>query len=343
MAKRILYGVLNWGLGHASRSAVIIKELERKGFQPVIASDGLALEYLRREFPRLESRELPPYGVSYSKSNNQWPSLIASLPKIAVAAKKEKQLVEYWAEEDGFSGVISDNRLGFFHSETPSVYLSHQLRPLAGMFTSVAKRAHAKFYKHYQQIWVPDTPLSTLSGKLSKIKHPGLRYIGPISTLKQTDHKRGDKILVVLSGPEPQRTILETQIFEQAESYKDELVVVRGTHTSCDSRYQKEFKVFDLLGSEDLSRLIAESKLVVSRSGYSSIMDYYHLGKQALLIPTPGQTEQEYLAKSLKANGYFHTVSQSKLQLIEDVEKALAHPCLEAQDNKLPEDLFSLF
>ncbi len=342
MAKRILFGVLNWGLGHASRSGLLIRRLVSEGFEPVLASDGLALEYLRREFPNLESRELPPYEVRYSKGSNQWPKLLAALPSLAKAAAKEKALVEYWFEADGFEGVISDNRLGFYHKARPSVYISHQLAPQAGIFTAVAKRLHASYYTNFNEIWVPDTPLSTLSGKLSKAKVGGLRYIGPLSALKPKEGKQ-NKILVVLSGPEPQRSILEADILNQAEALKEDLVVVRGTNLACDSRYQKSYKIYDFLGAEDLSKLINEAKLVISRSGYSSIMDYYHLGKRALLVPTPGQSEQEYLAKSLMKKGYFHAVAQKDLDLERDIEKSLAYPELEAQPIVLADDLFRLF
>ncbi len=343
MGKRILFGVLNWGLGHASRSSMLIHEMLNQGFEPVLASDGVALEYLRREFPLLESRELPPYEIKYSKGNNQWPNLIAALPKMAKTAAKERALVDLWVAEDGFDGVLSDNRLGFYSSLVRSVYLSHQLAPQAGILTTLAQKMHAQFYSKYQEIWIPDTPLATLSGSLSKARVTNKRYIGPLSALQQTEAKEASKILVVLSGPEPQRTLLEKRIFTQAEGLPEDIVLVRGTNKPCEKRFQNQFKIYDFLGAKDLSKLMAEAKLVVSRSGYSSLMDYYHLGKKALLIPTPGQSEQEYLAKSLSKKGYFHSVSQKQLDLKKDVEKALSFPALKPQELKLPENLFSLF
>lgn len=344
MGKRILFGVLNWGLGHASRSSVLINELINQGNEVVIASDGLALEYLRREFPNLESRDLPAYDIKYSKLNTQWPSLIASLPRMARVAAKEKALVDYWVEEDHFQGIISDNRLGFHNAQVPSAYITHQLAPQAGVFTSFSKRLHAKFYKQYTEVWVPDTPSLTLSGGLNKAKVQGLKYIGPISALKKhSPAAEASKILVVLSGPEPQRTILEQKIFEQSDSLQEDLVVVRGTTSPCDSRYEKQFRIYDFLGSEDLSKLMGEAKLVVSRSGYCSLMDYYHLGKRALLIPTPGQSEQEYLGEYLKGKGYYHSVSQKNLNLIEDIKEAMKLKPGKDHPHEIPENLFSLF
>ncbi|WP_421751842.1 glycosyltransferase [Croceimicrobium sp.] len=341
MSRRVLYGVLNWGLGHASRSSVVIRALEEAGFEPLLASDGVAGEWLQEEFPHLEYRELPSYEVRYSKSSRQWPSLVSGLPRIAKAASAERRILRIWAEELKPAGIISDNRLGFSHPDYPSAYISHQLSPKAGSLTRMAAASHRSYYRQFSELWIPDDQNRSLSGSLST----GLgkkRFIGPLSTLERrpTD---GNKVLIILSGPEPQRSILERRLFEQADALPDSTVLVRGINGACPDRYHQKFKVYDRLGRMDLSALIAQSTLVISRSGYSSLMDYYYLGKRALLVPTPGQSEQEYLAKRhAKKKGYM-AVKQDDLLLSAQLEQALALPFPEPQDFALPEDLFKIF
>ncbi len=340
MGRSIIYGVLNWGLGHATRSSLIIRALEKEGFEPIIASDGAAGEWLQQEFPHLAYRSLRPYGIHYSRYSWQWPSLLMQLPKVAMAASAERQLLKIWVEELKPVGIISDNRLGFSHPYIPSVYLSHQLQPRAGFFSPIAARLHEYYHSKFQEIWVPDEAELNLSGKLSEGE--GSRRIGLLSALERETAK-SEGILIILSGPEPQRSLLENKILDQADDLPANSILIRGTNNAMERPIHTNLKVFNRLGSREISKLLAKAELVISRSGYSSIMDYFYLGKKAVLIPTPGQSEQNYLARRLGDSPHFLMVKQRKLNLKAIVERANTLEAPEPHDSKLPKDLFSLF
>lgn len=342
MTRRVLYGVLNWGLGHATRSSVLIHALQDEGFEVILASDGAAGDWLQEEFPHLEYRPLPEYDIQYSSSNRQWPTLLAQLPKMAKAAKLEHALLKVWVEELEPCGIISDNRLGFYHAKVPSVYLSHQLRPLVGPFSGIAGRMHQFYFRHYDQIWVPDHADLKISGALSRSRKP-FEFTGLLSALKTKPDAEASQILIILSGPEPQRSILERKLFEQADALPKDTILVRGINGACPDRYSQRFKVYDRLGREDLSLLLQKADVVISRSGYSSIMDYIHLGKRALLVPTPGQSEQEYLAALHSQRPQFRAARQGNIDLKEELKALRSVEAPEPQEGQLNRELFSLF
>lgn len=342
MQRRVLFGVLNWGLGHATRSSVLVKALLAQDIEVILASDGIAGAWLQTEFPHLQFLELPDYGVRYSKSNKQWPRLLASLGPIAWAAHKERQSAEMWAEEYEVSAVISDNRLGFRSRNHKSIYLSHQFRPQAGNFSSLAAMAHRAYYHRFDELWLPDRADAALSGDLSMSPRPVVP-IGILSALENAPTERNIPVLIILSGPEPQRSILEAKLMDHSALFPEGSVLVRGTDGACPDRYKKRFKIYDRLGSFDLSRLISAADIVISRSGYSSLMDYRKLGKKALLIPTPGQYEQEYLAKKHSGNYGWLMAEQDNLQLERNLDRLKELPQPEAWELSLPPDLFKPF
>jgi len=340
MGRSIIYGVLNWGLGHASRSSLIIRALEKEGFEPIIASDGAAGEWLQQEFPHLTYRSLRPYGIHYSRYSWQWPSLLFQLPKVAMAASAERQLLKVWAEELKPVGIISDNRLGFSHPEIPSVYLSHQLQPRAGLFSLIAAKLHRFYHRKYQEIWVPDDPKLNLSAKLSEGED--VKRIGILSALERAS-TQSEGIVIILSGPEPQRSLLENKILDQADDLPPQSILIRGTNNAMERPLHSNLKIFNRLGSREISNLLTKAEMVISRSGYSSIMDYFYLGKKGVLIPTPGQSEQNYLARRHGKGPHFLAVKQKKLNLKAVLEKANTLEAPRPHNSELPKDLFSLF
>ncbi len=342
MAKRILYGVLNWGLSHATRSKVVIENFLHAGYSPVIASDGLALDYLRSEFPSLEFRELRSYQIRYNSSNFQLPSILASLPAMAMAAMAEKKAAQQMIEELAPVGVVSDNRLGFYHPKVPSVFITNQLNPEASFLSKPAAWAHRLYYRKFDEVWVHDTPEASITGKLNQSNYSRLKFMGVHSALKP---KQGleKNILIVLSGPEPQRSILEERLLKQIVDVRRDFVLVRGTKKEFLGNYPSNLKVFDFIGAEQMQVLMAEAELVISRSGHGSLIDYYCLGKKALLIPTPGQTEQEYLARYHRDKGLLYAVKQNKLDLKRDLELALSCPGFPGKIKAFDRELFNLF
>ena len=306
MKKRILVAPLNWGLGHATRCIPIINALLKHDFWPVIASDGAALTLLKKEFPELECLELPGYNISYSKkAKNLKLKLLKDSPRFIKTIKAENKKVKQLINLYNISGVISDNRFGVYFENLPSVIITHQLQVLSGNTTWFSTAIHNKFIRKFNECWVPDIENKpSLSGKLGHVKTPVIetKYIGHISRFKKKESSIKYDLLVLLSGPEPQRTLLEKRLLKTLKVYNGSLLFVRGL---IEDRISKEkiesIEIVNYLTSKELEKAINKSNLILCRSGYTTIMDLAKLEKKAFFIPTPGQFEQEYLAKRLKS------------------------------------------
>ncbi len=348
----ILYGVLNWGLGHATRSVPVIKALRQNGFEVVMASDGQALSYLRSVFPDLEFYELPGYNIRYGKGSMQLLGLSAQLPKIARAAQSENSILRKLVRHYNPCGVISDNRLGWYSKKVPSVYITHQLHIMMPFNTTWATRLHHFFINRFTECWVPDLEGDhNLSGELSHKLLPNVpvKYIGPQSRFSEVnkDDKKTKEydLVVILSGPEPQRSLLEEKLWQQLTHHRGHFLFIRGTEKGGELNPPKHIEVVDMATADQVKRAVHNSDMVVSRSGHSSIMDYYFLGNQALLIPTPGQPEQEYLARYQLHKGRFGYVAQNYINLDEDLAKAREYRGFKrGEEEPLNwQELFSLF
>lgn len=300
--KRILIAPLNWGLGHATRCIPIITALLENDFEPILASDGDALALLQLEFPTLKSFKLPSYNISYPKSGNlQW-HLLKQLPHILKTMKAEHRFIQEIIKNENISGIISDNRLGVRSSTIPSIYITHQLKVLSGLTTFLATYFHHKIIHQFDECWIPDAPSQNLSGKLTsynRLKIP-IKYIGAISRLKYYSLPQKYDICVLLSGLEPQRTILENILLNEFQAYEGTICFIRGVVSDADEfKSKSSITFYNYLTSKNLNNVINQSELIIARSGYSTILDLAVLGKKALFIPTPKQTEQEYLAENL--------------------------------------------
>ncbi|AJR02623.1 glycosyltransferase [Siansivirga zeaxanthinifaciens] len=304
MKKRILVAPLNWGLGHATRSIPIINALITHNFEPIIASDGVALTLLQKEFPNLISVELPSYNVTYAKKGKFFKlKIIKDAPKLLKAIKSEKKATIQLIETYKIDGIISDNRLGVYSKHIPSVFITHQLKVLSGTTTWFSTKIHEEFIRKFDACWVPDVKkLPNLSGKLG---HPETfeiptEYIGALSRFEKKDGPVLNDMLVLLSGPEPQRTFLEEKLISELKNYKGTVVFVKGImQAEQTTEVINNITFYNFMTSSLLEKTINESALIISRSGYTTVMDLAKLGKKAFFIPTPGQFEQEYLAKRL--------------------------------------------
>lgn len=306
--KTILIAPLNWGLGHATRCIPIIKALLENDFIPIIASDGIALALLKKEFPDIQSLELPSYQIEYAKNgaNFKW-KLIKNSPKMIEAVWEEKKIIKKWIAEYSIDGIISDNRLGVFSKKIPSVFITHQLNVITGNTTWITSKIHQHIIKKFTECWVPDLSGSfNLSGKMGHIDDPNIkvRYIGPLSRLQKKLIPKKYDLLIILSGPEPQRSLLENHLKEEIGHFKGNVIFIEGNIESEQKTVVKEHVTYyNFMNSIELEQAFNESEMVLCRSGYTTIMDLAQLRKKAFFIPTPGQYEQEYLAKKLKKEG----------------------------------------
>ena len=348
MKKRILVAPLNWGLGHATRCIPIINALISHGFEPIIASDGAALNLLEKEFPKLLSIELPSYNINYTKNGkflklkliNDWPKLIKSI-------KAEKKAAKNIIENNNISGIISDNRLGVFNKKVPCVFITHQLNVLSGSTTWLSTKIHGRFIEKFDICWVPDVETDeNLSGILGHPKTFEIptTYIGPLSRFEKRCIPIINDLLVLLSGPEPQRMLLENILLSELKNYTGKVVFVKGIIEKQQTIQPiGNLTFYNFMNSSLLEKTINESALVISRSGYTTVMDLAKLNKKAFFIPTPGQFEQEYLAKRLTELKLVPSCSQQTFTL-EKLKEATNFKGLKAFEHETDfKELFSLF
>ncbi|RLD29745.1 MAG: glycosyltransferase [Bacteroidetes bacterium] len=346
--KRILVAPLNWGLGHATRCIPIINALIEHNYEPIIASDGIALQFLKKEFPELICLELPSYKIEYPKRGHHIKvKLIKDAPKIFRAIESEKKAIKTILKTYEINGIISDNRLGVYSNKVPSVYMTHQLNVLSGSTTWFSSKMHQKIIKKFDECWIPDIEDEpNLSGKLGHLKNHALslKYIGPLSRFKKTDSKIAHDLLVLLSGPEPQRTIFEEMLFEDLKDFIGKTLFVKGKIEANQTIIKKDqFTLYNYMLTHELEKAINESAVVLSRSGYTTIMDLAKLNKKAFFIPTPGQFEQEYLAKHLQKLQLVPSCDQTDFKT-EMLHKVNNYKGLQSVDFDIDfKGLFSLF
>lgn len=325
-AKRILVAPLNWGLGHATRCIPIINALLAHNFEVFIASDGVALALLKKEFPQLPCFELSSYKIKYAeKGKNFKIKMIWDSPKVLKAMAKEKKEVKKLVKEHRINGIISDNRLGVYSKKIPCVFITHQLNVLSGNTTWFSSKMHQGIIKKFAECWVPDVKdKPNLTGKLGHLKKSKLkiRYLGPLSRFEKSTEEHTYDLMVLLSGPEPQRTLLEEKLITELESYSGQVLFVKGKIEPEQSKTEINYPnctihLVNFMQSKELESAINSSKLILSRSGYTTVMDLAKLEKKAFFIPTPGQYEQVYLAKRLEKQGSVPFATQKEFSLQE--------------------------
>jgi len=320
--------VLNWGLGHATRCIPIIEKLRSENKRVVIASDGAALDLLKHEFPGIHTYELPSYKVTYSNNTDQMIHLMKQIPKFAIVRYKEHEVIKDLILKERIGYIISDNRYGCWHRDCKNYIISHQLKPILNgkykLFQFGLEILMVTLFSDFDEIWIPDEEKLNLSGELSDLKVEDKRYIGLLSRMKKVKEQKeyAFDLLFILSGPEPQRKILEQIIIQQSASLKGlKCLLIKGIVGEIkEEKINEDFKIVSWLDTEYLQDAINKSKYIVCRSGYSSIMDLAIMGKKAILIPTPGQSEQEYLAKQLQEKKIFLSCRQEQLNILKALQ-----------------------
>lgn len=347
-SKTILIATLNWGLGHATRCIPIIKALQENNYIPIIASDGIALELLKKEFPYVQTLKLPSYKIEYAKEgkNFKW-KLLKNFPDMLKAVWKEEKKVKKWIKKYDIDGIISDNRLGVFSKKIPSVYLTHQLNVMTGNTTWFTSILHQHIIKKHNECWIPDIEgIQNLTGKLGHIVNPdfNLKYIGPLSRMQKKEVPKRYDLMIILSGPEPQRGLLEEKLKTEILGHKGKVVFIKGIIEKDQKKEQIEnVTYYNFMNSRQLEQTFNESEIVLCRSGYTTIMDLVKLDKKAYFIPTPGQYEQEYLAKKFQDEGLVPYSKQDDFTIdhLKELEKYKGLPVIETKINW--ENLFEVF
>jgi uncharacterized protein (TIGR00661 family) len=334
---RVLFGVCSWGLGHATRSLPLIRKLIEEGNEVTVAATGRSLELLEMELEDGASYvDFPDYPLPYTEKSKIF-LLKFSLfsPKLIMSMIQEHNRFVKLAERTSYDIIISDNRYGVFHRSIPSYLITHQLRVISPARLRFIENSFERFNvyieKFFEAIMVPDYEEDGISGDLAhnlNILNSGkMVYIGIISDFRKRDVGPDVDILFSISGPEPQRQILEDIIFQQVNDIDGNIILSLGRNLNGKvedmmNRLNGNVQICDFLPSEKREIILNKSKFIASRSGYSTLMDIYGLEKKAMFIPTPQQTEQVYLAKYHEKKRNFHYVNQDELDLKKDLEVA---------------------
>lgn len=328
---RILVAPLDWGLGHTTRCIPVIRALLQHDAEVIIAGNKIQEKVLSAEFPHCKFLFLQGYGVTYSTTGKGffW-KMIQQFPRIASTIKRENSWLKELLIRERIDGIISDNRFGLYTSKIPSVFITHQLRIQTGLgqlADDMAQRVNYRYINRFNQVWVPDfNGTQNLAGVLS---HPSsmpatnVAYVGPLTRMgHRSSVNEGRGILFIFSGPEPQRSFFEQKVFAQLKDIKQKVTVIRGKPLQEDLPLIADAVIYNHLPGNEMEAVMRSAALIVCRSGYSSVMDINALELKSILIPTPGQTEQEYLADYLMQKKFAIKGSQSDFNLQDLLQKA---------------------
>ncbi len=303
---RVLVCPLDWGLGHAARCIPLINHHLDMGHEVLIASCGPSGEMLKKEFPQLIHIHLPSFKVRYSKGKTQIFAIMRMIPGLIRCYRNEHRLIKAIVKSYNIDLLISDNRFGLWGCGTKTIYITHQLmvkmpRGL-GFMEGIVHKSHCHIIKKYDRCAVPDSPNVCLSGDLAN-KYPlpeNTDFVGIKSRFTKDGPSNPCDVLIIISGPEPQRSLFEKQMITRFKKHNGYVVMVRGVVGTENEVYHiGNINVIDYLNGEKLAEYIRGARKIICRSGYTTLMDLYKMDKLhcAELYPTPGQTEQEYLAK----------------------------------------------
>lgn len=332
----ILISPLDWGLGHTTRIVPIIKLLQKNNYNVVVAVNENQKKILSVELQNVEFADLQGYNIVYAKNKILFLlKLFFQIPKILCSIYKENKWLKNFVKNHKVDFVVSDNRYGFYHKKIPSIFITHQLQIQTGnkFLNNLLQKINYRFIEKFKFCWIPDVENKNgLSGNLShpqKLPSIPIRYIGLLSRFLQT--KVDSKALeikfdycVLISGPEPQRTLFELKIIEGVNSLKHQNgIIFRGLpNHSRELEFHSNCIIKNHASSKEIVDAILQSKYVICRSGYTSLMELVSLKKKLIVVPTPYQTEQEYLAKYLQSNKLCLAFDQKSFSLINAIQQA---------------------
>ncbi len=303
MSQRVLIAPLHWGLGHATRCVPLIERELQAGHEVIVSANGAPRAFLEPRFPGLRFVDIPFMTITYPADGNMVRHFFWRGPKLLKSIWNEHRWLQRWVRKEKIDRVISDSRFGLWTRHCHCVFVTHQLEIRSPQFQGLINRLNRWVMNHFDEVWIPDfEAFPGLAGELShpKMKQTNAKYIGPLSRFEKggepTESKHWQTVAII-SGPEPQRSHFETQLVRDFIEQETHALVLRGKPDETETRDLGNLKVVGHLEDEAFALELGRAERVVARSGYSTIMDLHALGVKADYVPTPGQTEQEYLAE----------------------------------------------
>lgn len=332
--QKVLIAPLDWGIGHAARCVPVIREQLAKGNEVMLASNGRSADFLKYHFPSITLRtDIPDYCITYPESGSMAWHFMKDAPRILNVIKAEKKWLEKIIEKEKITHVISDNRYGLSSKKIHSTFITHQLNIQgAGIAQPLLRYWLKKYISRFDECLIPDYEgEKNLSGSLSHgysyLKN--IRYINPLSRFSNSPllsplssgegsgvrsrEGRGEAYLAIISGPEPQRTLLQQKLLAALKELKQPAAMLCGLPNGLSEKQDENVLLISHADDERFVQLINSSTHIICRSGYSTLMDLHALNRKALLIPTQGQTEQEYLAQRFKERFDFGVLKQKDI------------------------------
>ncbi len=326
--KNILVCPLDWGLGHATRMVPVIKELEKQGAKVVLAADNRPLDFLMRYFPTNKVVKLEGFNPVYPEKGSMAWTMIKSVPGMIRSSRLARTTLNRLIKELSIDAIISDNRYELFGTGIPTIFITHQLNIQTKGIQILAKPIINMiingFLRKFDEIWVPDDSNHTFSGLLSETNkyRDKIHFVGVLSRFQQgkLESNEGFEILAIMSGPEPQRSLFERLVVKQLAAINKPSAILQGKPGTGSIEEIGGVTLIPHANDDDFANLVNSAKIIISRPGYSTIMDLAQFGKSGIFVPTPGQTEQEYLAKKLNSENRAVVAFQNKLDIAQSIE-----------------------
>ena len=305
-------------MGHATRSVPILEVLINEGFEVEMASDGAALAYLSERFPSMKLHQLPGYDVQYA-SSTFWGNAWSIASKVSSATQREHKSIDKIVTGFQPDIIISDNRYGCYHTSAHNIFITHQLQvPLQNLILRKLSRSMIRQkLKKFDEVWIPDVDRADrVTRSMSSPLRENCKLIGMLSQLNSKPLPIiKNSLLILLSGPEPARTVLERRLLDFNLHNKYDVTLIRGFSDGQKIQSNNQINVIDVAHHEALETCISSSEIIICRSGYSTIMDLTCLNRSAIFIPTPGQPEQKELGAQMHEMKRGVCISQSDLTM----------------------------
>ncbi len=335
-SKKVLFGTSAWGLGHATRDLNLIRGLLSRGCDVTIVSTGEALKVLKSELgDSCRYLDWPDIPTTVARSSFRfYVKTTANIPRIIWTWYQEKRRLKQLLQRERFDFIVTDHRNGLVRPDIPSYFITHSPRYIAPwrdpFMEGIMEWFLAKWFSPVHKILIPDDEDGGMSGDMShKVRFTPkdkLVYLGILSSVHRLDLPQDIDYFITISGPEPQRSMFAEKVLAQVGNLNGKIVIALGTPGGTAPKLGSGIEVYPYLNRAQQEEMLNRAKLVICRSGYTTLMELAEIGRQALIIPTPGQSEQEYLAKTLRERGVFYSVNQDKLDLVRDTEIARNYP-----------------